>query len=442
MAGRSERRTVENKQNKKVKDNWIGRLGALLPGAGKPGTARQTLAAQETDASLQAGAYAWNQPLRDRLPYDRQAVLEQSLEAWRVNPLARRIVSLTTQYVVGSGVGIHCRDDAVLQALQAFWGHPLNRMDVRIFELCDELTRTGNLFLLLSSDGGGNSYIRAYPSTVVESITSRANDVEQAVSFTLRSSPEEPDPQPIPAYDPQDDDPARAVMLHYSINRPVGAQWGEPDLAPLLRWLSRYAGWLEDRARLNRFRNAFVYVVKSRFSSESDRYARQQHLNANPPMPGAILVTDEGEEWSVLNPQLESRDAGEDGLALKKMVASGAGVPLHFLAEPESATRTTAEAAGGPTYRFYEQRQRTFLWMLEDILRAVLRRKALFEPHLDAQAAFHLQGSDISVRDNLELSQAAATMLPVLVELRNRDLIDDAEMIRLAYRFAGEQLEK
>jgi len=144
----------------------------------------------------------------------------------------------------------------------------------------------------------------------------------------------------------------------------------------------------------------------------------------------------------VLNPQLESRDAGEDGLALKKMVASGAGVPLHFLAEPESATRTTAEAAGGPTYRFYEQRQRYFLWMLEDILRAVLQRKALFTPALDPQAAFHLQGSDISVRDNLSLSQAAATVLPVLVELRNRDLIDDAEMMRLAYRFAGEQLDK
>ena len=50
-------------------------------------------------------------------------------------------------------------------------------------------------------------------------------------------------------------------MLHYAINRPVGAQWGESDLAPVLRWLSRYAAWLEDRARLNRFRNSFPYVV-------------------------------------------------------------------------------------------------------------------------------------------------------------------------------------
>ncbi|HQP09608.1 MAG TPA: hypothetical protein PLY85_11380, partial [Anaerolineaceae bacterium] len=265
---------VENTLKKNGKAGWIGRLGALLPHTGGERTARQALAAAETDASLQVGAYSWNQAQRDRLPYDRQGVLEQSLEAWRVNPLARRIVSLTTQYVVGSGVDIQCRDETAHQVLQAFWGHPLNRMDVRTFELCDELTRTGNLFLLLSTDGGGNSYIRAYPSTAIENITARANDIEQPLFFSLRATPEEPDPAPIPAYDPLQDDPARVVMLHYSINRPVGAQWGESDLAPLLRWLSRYANWLEDRARLNRFRNAFVYVVKSRFSSESDRYAR------------------------------------------------------------------------------------------------------------------------------------------------------------------------
>ncbi len=69
----------------------------------------------------------------------------------------------------------------------------------------------------------------------------------------------------------------------------------------------------------------------------------------------------------MLNPELESGDAATDGLALKKMIAAGAGVPLHFLAEPESATRTTAEAAGGPTFRRFEQRQQFFLWMLGDL---------------------------------------------------------------------------
>ncbi len=392
----------------------------------------------ETDFGLDSSPWErWNLR-RDRFPADRQSILEQSLEAWRVNPLARRIVGLTTQYVLGSGVSLNCSDDNALNSLQAVWNHPLNRMDVRIYEWCDELSRTGNLFILLSGDPGGGCYLRAYPTAAIELIRAQENDIEQPLAFQLKTFRTDGQPEWVAACNPANDDPLQPVMLHYSVNRPVGAQWGESDLAPLLRWLSRYANWLEDRARLNRFRNTFMYVVKARFASEADRYARQQHFNANPPGPGSILVTDQNEEWSILNPQLESHDAGEDGLALKKMIASGAGVPLHFLAEPESATRTTAEAAGGPTYRFYEQRQRYFLWMLEDLLRATLRRRAAFDPHLNPEARLQVRGSDISVRDNVSLSEAAANMLPTLIELHTRGLIDDAEMLRLAYRFAGE----
>jgi hypothetical protein len=41
---------------------------------------------------------------RDRQTYDREEVLRQCLEAWRVNPLARRVVALTTQFALGSGM--------------------------------------------------------------------------------------------------------------------------------------------------------------------------------------------------------------------------------------------------------------------------------------------------------------------------------------------------
>ena len=50
-------------------------------------------------------------------------------------------------------------------------------------------------------------------------------------------------------------------MLHYSYNRPAGVPWGEADLALMLPWVGRYAPWLEDRTRLNRFLQDFMFVV-------------------------------------------------------------------------------------------------------------------------------------------------------------------------------------
>jgi len=396
--------------------------------------------AAETESTFPVGRRDAASEL-DRLDYDRVTLLRQSLEAWRVNPLARRIVGLTSQYVVGGGIAFSCDHTATAAFLKAFWEHPLNRLPVRLYEWCDELTRTGNLFLLLTTDPAGMTYVRAVPTLQVKTIHSRANDLDQEIAYELQKSEDLLDTVTWPAWDARSGGDETTVMLHYAINRPVGGQWGESDLAPLLRWLSRYASWLEDRARLNRFRTAFLYVVKARFSSEAERRARQSALNAAPPSPGSILVTDEGENWEMLNPELASDEAGTDGLALKKMICAGAGIPLHFLAEPEGSTRTTAEAAGGPTYRHYEQRQRFFLWMLSDLLKAVVARRARVDGRVSRRAEIALHGADISARDNVSLAMASNNVLPALRELRDRGLIDDAEMLRLAYRFCGETVD-
>ncbi len=193
---------------------------------------------------------------------------------------------------------------------------------------------------------------------------------------------------------------------------------------------------------MNRFRNAFLYQVKAKFNSEAERLARQKTLAANPPTPGSILVTDDSEEWSVIAPELNSADANADGLALKKMIASGAGIPLHFLAEPESSTRTTAESAGGPTFRHFEQRQNYFCWLLSDVLGVVVARRSLVDRHVSKTSRLKVIGGDISARDNTALSMAANNIANVFIQLHDRNLIDGNELLRLVYRFAGETIDE
>ena len=379
---------------------------------------------------------------RERYVSDRLDLLRQSLEAWQTNPLARRIVELTSQYVVGGGIAISSPHPGTGQFLHDWWGHPLNNLDIRCSEWCDELSRSGELFILLSTDPAGLTYVRAVPAAQIQTITCKENDLEQELAYIEYPAPGEMEGRRWSAWQENPGGcealPFQPVMRHYAINRPVGAQHGEPDLAPLLRWLARYSTWLEDRVRLNRYRQAFIYQVRAAFNSEQERHDRQTALNASAPNPGSILVTDESESWSVIQPDLASQDAGEDGLAVKRMIAAGAGLPLHFLAEPESATRTTAESAGGPTFRRFEQRQRFFLWMLHDLARIALMRRAQVDRSVEASAAIHVQGADISARDNVELAQAARDAVEAFGKLREQGLIDDAEYLRLVYRFAGE----
>ncbi len=403
-----------------------------------------TLSVMESDNTFLIGAQSYASQPRDRDAFDRQAVLQDSLEAWRFNPLARRIVELTSQYATGGGLKAACFHPATQSFINQFWGHRLNRMDKRVGEFSDELCLSGNLFLLLSTDQSGMSYLRVLPSTDILRIESSENDIEQELAFHLRV-PGEKEAIIYPGYDPQTeqtDSQARlkAVVLHYALNRPSGSQWGEGDLTPILKWLARYSAWLEDRVRLNRFRNAFVYVVKARFGSESERSTRQLQLTANPPAPGSVLVTDDSEEWSVMAPKLEALDASSDGLAIKKMIAAGVGLPLHFLAEPESSTRTTAEAAGSPTYRRFSERQRFICALLEDVLRVVVLRRACYDPEVNPETLIRVEGGDVSARDNRELAEAGQQIAQVATDLFERDLIDAREVLRLIYRFMGERL--
>jgi hypothetical protein len=392
------------------------------------------------DRSLSANTYP-----RDRYDYDRETVLADALEAWRVNPLARRIVELTSQYVVGGGLSIECSHEKTHQFIKDWWTHRLNRMDVRVFEWCDELSRSGELFIVLSTDDAGMSYLRAVPAFDIEEIHTADNDLEQETEI-IEKADDTLQKRSWKAYSAQSDFKNEkglfdTVMIHYAVNKPVGAKHGESDLAPMLKWLSRYAAWLEDRARLNRFRNTFIFWIKAKFNSAAERLTRQAELNANPPNPGSLLVTDETETWQVLSPKLESADAAEDGLAIKKMIAAGSGVPLHFLAEPESSTRTTAESAGGPTFRRFQQRQLYFLWMIEDLAKIAIRRRKSYDRMVNDKAPLRLSGYDISARDNAALAVAASTVTGSFLELRNRGLIDDAELLRIAYRFAAENVD-
>ena len=343
---------------------------------------------------------------RDRTLADYRSVIEESLQAWREDPLARRIVNLTTQFSIGRGFRIHADAPAADEFLHEFWENPLNRMDARLTEWSDELCRTGNLFIMLASDSSGMSYVRAIPAGLIEEIIPMENDIEQPQLFRLR---EAGDPYRLVIREEKEVPPASLTepvrgecMLHFTVNRPIGGQWGEPDLAPILIWLERYRDWLRDRWVLNHYRSSFVYMIKAPELNDEERRLRSVQLNQGEPHPGTFFVVGENEEWIAVQPNLESSDANEDGLSIKKMIAAGAGIPVSFLAEPGSASKAESGGMEDSACRNFRQRQQVLLWITETVLRHVLVRGALVRRGLEQNCDIHVCGDDIAAPGQIE----------------------------------------
>ena len=374
---------------------------------------------------------------RDRTNYDRVTVISDALKAWRINPLARRIVELTNEFVLGAdGIKWSCKHKRTANFIKEFWNNRLNIIDIQLDEWVDELTRSGDLLFLCTVDDSCMMYVRAIPPESIDEITTRPNDYRQELTYV----PVDKSLTPYEAYDPNSTE-QKLFVLHYSVNRVVGSSWGESDLGPTLKWIGYYSAWLENRAMLNRFRTAFLYLVKGKFSNDQDKKKRQAELNANPPQSGSVLVADESEEWSTLTPNLDASDASNDGVALKKNIAAGNAIPMHFLAEPEDSNRTTAEAAGTPTFRHFEKRQQFILWMLKDLIQVAVTVRQRADPRVQPNSEIDLLGNDISERDNASLALAVTYIVNSFGELYDRHLIDESEYLRLVYRFSGEVLD-
>lgn len=364
-----------------------------------------------------------------------QEDLSDSLEAWRMNPLARRIVSLTTDYVVGDGITVTSEVSAVQEFIDKFWSHPLNHIDQRLYAWCDELTRSGELFIVVfTNPGDGMSYVRNIPASAIDQIESDPDDLERELQYhELVDGTLEgrwwPSWWSVPAG-------ASEFVLHYTINRPVGAVRGEGDLVPILPWLRRYREWLEDRVRVNRLRNSFLWQVKLSNSTPGD-VSRKQSQYKHAPSPGSIIVSDENEEWQALSASLQSSDAESDGKSLRLMVAAGAGIPLHFLSEGESATRATAAEMGGPTFRHYKHRQLAFSEMLMDLVGVCVQNFGMSLP-ADLGLSLSCVLPDLTRADNLQLAQAMKEIASAVAEMLERGLIDEDTAKTLVSKFAGE----
>jgi len=382
-----------------------------------------------TDANFEIGKRMTDTgEYRDRYDYDRYKILLSAIEAWRVNPIAHRGIELTTQFVIGSGITIHAKDPASDKFLADWQADPVNQLTRQLAELADELWRSGNLFMLCSVDDVGMTYWRPIPAEMVGDYDTMSNDPYSPKRITLTDMNQSSYPALKRANQ-------RKGFTHYAINRPAGGIWGESDLAPILRWISIYTEFLIDRAATNKMLKP-IYIRQRKFNSPEEKKAYANDLKA--PRPGTQEVLDATESLGALSPMSNAFEAGADGENLRRMIYAGFGFPAHYFAEPEGSTRTTAEAAGTPTYRRLQDRQRKFCEFLSTTARHALRIRAERSGDVDPETEITVNAPDISERDNAQLSMSASRAAVGFSILYDRGLIEGQDLVNAAYQFAGE----
>jgi len=378
----------------------------------------------------------------DRDWYELHRNITAALTAWRENFLVRQVVRLTTAYVIGDGITITSPHSWVSGWLKDFWADEQNHIADRLPAWCDELTRSGELYIALFPNRvTGMQYVRTIPAAQIEQVITDPQDYEKELAYI-----QTPDVynggniEPRRWASARTAAPTEPCLLHFTINKPIGATRGESDLAPILGWAKRYTEWLKERARFNRIRNDLA-IMHVKVKNDTDIAKKREQYRQTPPTGGSILVTGASEEISFPSANIQGYDAAPDGRALRLAFAAGANVPLHFLAEGSSSSRSTATEMGDPTRRHYRMRQQVFSNILLNITRTAYRRRCIIAGlRLPDDDQLRVTAPDISREDNAALATAAGNIVTALAAMKVNGWIDDETAINIAFKFAGEHI--
>ena len=380
----------------------------------------------------------------DRHWSENQELYTDALTAWRKNPIAWRIIAITSDYVIGDGITLDSDNEHLKQFINEFWNHPQNQISSRLETMNDELSRAGDLFPILTRNIDGLSYLRFLTKDQVIDIQTAKRDWEtELVIHQIQDATTETRKW----YTPNSPKAKRRkdIILHYSINKPLGSIMGEGDLNTIIPWLLRYSRMLEDRVRLNWASRAFLWFVT--VPTRMIKAKQQQYAIA--PEPGSDIVKDEGEEWDMKTPNLRGRDATADLKAVRNMIDAGAGFPPHWRGEGGDVNLATALSMQEPSERHLKRRQDYFVFILMDITLTAYQRAHAINPvrwpKLDTtvhKQLFKPILQDITKADNKLLSESASALATAFTQYSSINPPNNALnklFLKLILKFAGEE---
>ncbi len=400
---------------------------------------------------------SWYQ--KDVVPATYLELHNQCYEAYNSNPLAKQAIEITTSMVLGSGLKVVAHSQRVQKILDRFWHDADNHMDLRVYSLCTELALYGEQFVrfFVNPIDGAVKIGQIDPSTIDE-IETDPNNVERPLRFHQRPVGELTGRDQPAASGGASTGPATfssgarfpqsgtsdgrwldagEEVVQFAINKVSNAKRGQSDLATMLVWLRRYKDWLTDRVRLNKYKGAFLWDVKLT-GADKKTIDRKRNEYGYPPLPGSVIVHNEGEEWAAIEPKIGADQVEADGRAIKMMVAVGAGLPEHYLAEGGNVNRATAAEMGLPTLKRFERRQDYFGFMLRTVLDRVLHEAelaGLLSPRADQR--YDVVFPPIDVDDGRNVAAAVGQLVPALQAAKQEGWLSDAAAVKLLHRFLG-----
>lgn len=358
-------------------------------------------------------------------PQSKQQLLVDYLDAHRksfdaatFNPIAKRIIRLVGQFVLGRGVVGTISDREHQDAWNDFWKR--NRMKLRTKQTLRELLIYGEFFWRYFNVPGKGLVVRSIDPSTIWDIVTDDDDLEDVKYYHQQYVKLDISPIPGKAAMPSTlvirQIPA-AEVSHFKINSTSSEKRGRSELFPILGYLLRFKEYVNDRILLNKMRAMFALDVSVEGGDGEVQAAENQF--AEPPGPAAVLVHNKAVEVEFKNANTNAGDAATDADTILKIIAIGAGISEQFLGVSRAQTRAGALISTEPDVKNFEEYQELMEEVLIDASDRVFVAAKLSPSVMEftfpsiAQEDRHAKLQDIAFSESMDYfsKERAATMV-------------------------------
>lgn len=302
-----------------------------------------------------------------------------SVELYRSNPIANRIIKIYTSFMAGKGFTVEATNPEVALWADEFWAAERNQMPRNHRNFAKDFLLFGEGFHPVGVDEVGNTTLGMIDPMSVDHVErSDLNQLILEAVILTSSTMGTQEPLMVVRRDPDPFEETAGLSIGEIfawLHDRIGASTrGLPFLLPVLDWLDAYDQTLWELLERVKASRAFFWDVEVEGGAQEIADAQTQ-WGTTAPRSGSVRFRSNAVQVSATQPQIGAYEDVAAARYILRQLATGAGVAPHWLGDPEDANRSTAERMDGPVFKALEETQESWKLNMTDVMRFVVDQK-------------------------------------------------------------------
>jgi hypothetical protein len=413
-----------------------------------------------------------------------QQMINSAHYLYKGNPLAKRIIELMAEFVIGDGVTYVTDNDRVRQILDSHWTDPTNNWSILQHRRVEDWGLVGELLIpVFVNRVNGHVTLGNIDTELIDRVIEDPENTMKPYAVLLKKFRGEKQRRLYKVIDvanvalggdasgrliglPENDkeikewgfkwkkgDVVRGKELpgmsratgewagaafFFTLNNPLTANRGWSDLLNNLDFIDAHDQYLF--ASVEKAIESAKWIRDVELKGMNEQQQREWLQAQEPVKPGSVFTHNENVTQQMMTPDLRLEDSAALSTQLKNHALAGSGFPPIWFGE-SLVSRASAAEMTEPTFKHVRRRQRLTAFMMGTILRFAVDQAALFgRLKLDGRQgdvmqrqseSFYLKMPDVSAKDQRMLSIALNNISSALDKAVESEFLDRGEAKRL-----------